>query len=403
MRPKLVAAVCSSLVLVTTHSACASGRTVPDPAVGRVEVRDMLRSRASRLLAGDVAGYLHAVTGNALPLEEAIARGAAAVPLDSFDISFNPPRGTGVFGSGYKGVPVEYLYRYRGLAADNVFHFVLTSDIKKEDGNWVVTDAKLDPEAPLPPWATGPVAVSTSPHFLAIYRPGAQQVDQALRRAEESRDNLAPKLTLVPDANHLVLLARDHGEMEEFVGTQKPPGIVAVALYGSTDAGVGVPRNREMVIDMSITQCDCGVTEHGEPGDYRLVEVFQHELAHLALSRYATANQPSWVVEAAAMFLAGERRSGAWRAGVAGGQFDALSFDALNESQDMTGWAYTYADAAVLSLVEAGGADKWWDFYGSFIRRPEATPDAVFSQVYGFNQAELDVRTRAWLQRFANN
>lgn len=55
---------------------------------------------------------------------------------------------------------------------------------------------------------------------------------------------------------------------------------------------------------------------------------------------------------------------------------------------------YAYANAAALVLVDAEGADTFWEFYRSF-RDADSTAEAdrILEHLYGFDAAELDERT----------
>lgn len=393
------------LVAALVTAAC-GGRSRPSDDDGNVtQVRDMFRERAARLLAGDTEGFLRPTTDAARPLDTLIAGGAAAVGVSSLDFVFTPA-GPVLSATAFRAVPTDVLYRYEALPEDNVFRFVVEYDVERQGPSWTITGAR--PASSLPLWATGPVSVSRSDHFLALSRPGTGRIDDALALAEQARRELVPKLTLEPDSRHLLLLAKDQAALSEMAGENFPASVPAVAHYEATP--FGVPRNRQMIVNLEFlfgTLDDAAAREHYE--DLSPVDVFEHELAHLALTRYHSAAMPGWVVEGAAMFLAGERRLLSWREGLQDGAFEQMSFVELSGLEGLpSGTHYAYANAAVLHLVETFGAPRFWEFYGAFrtqgrvrSRRAVLPATALLQRIYGFDDAALDTRTRRYMAEAA--
>jgi hypothetical protein len=396
-----LAFVAIALAVALAGGACSSDTTeAPDQLAGLAEVREMLSRRAAALAAGDVEGYLRPLNAQARAFEEPIARAALALPLTAFALVFNPPEGTNVLSPAFRNVPVEFRYRYKDLPEDNTFHFTVNYDMERQNGAWVVTRADSEPSDPAPLWATGPAEISTSEHFLALHRPGAALVGESLALAEKARAELAPKLTLRQDDRHLMVLVGAPDELSDFIGERLGAGLIAVAR--SWTSGNRIPDNRELLFDVDATFGDTSrqVLEHGvQETDLTPQQVFQHELAHLALARSTPANMPAWVFEGAAMYLAGVRRVIAWRDGLETGLFDRLSFVELNrEGGDLGGAGYAYANAAVLHLVEAFGAPKFWQFYADFERENNPRPDVILRSAYQIEARELDRRTRSFIE-----
>lgn len=352
----------------------------------------MLRDRAQRLLAGDVAGYLAPLEAAARATEEPIARGATAVPLTSVDLVLTS--GTPGAEGEYRDASVDFLYRYRRLPANNVFRFRMTYRIETREGTPVVLSSALDPALPLPIWATGPVEVQRSPHFLVLSRPGLG-IGRLLDTAEQAQADLLPKLTIEPDPVHLLVLARDDHEYAGLLG-QAPAteGTTAISLAVARAyyAGRG-PEARDMVVNVAAVFGPTSVPYEGR-SSVTPAEVFQHELGHLALLRFNSALTPGWVIEGAAMYLSGEQRRDSWREDLQSG-FAGLSIATLDET-DLPAEAYAYANAAVLYLVEQFGADKFWDFY-QHIRRNGL--ERTLRLLYDLDERQLDDRVRAWIRR----
>ena len=433
------------LVLVVLVSACLSDgeREARGPRSNLEEARDMLRERAARLAAGDAPGYVRSVAPKARPWEKRIAQGASAVPLADMTITFNPPPGVGADAPAFRELPVDFIYTYAGLPEENRFRFQLIYTIEERGRSWVVTRSRPASRSELPTWATGRVEVARSAHFLALFRPGLQNVGKVLSLAESARRRIDPKLTLELDPTHLILLARDHAQYVDFGG--RP---LALAHANMLFDG-GLPRERQMVVNLAAVLGPRLLLEHPEqarlrsgedrgprggapegtapkpvPGPARgarggplpprrepqeklfPLQVFQHELAHLALARYMSPNTPGWVNEGAAMYLSGERRMESWKRALALNRLDDLSL--VDFSYFRICPSYGYCNAAVLYLVEIFGPKRFWDFFrahkyarprvgsGSGIQR--SPTEELLRRVYGFGLAELDRRTRGWIR-----
>jgi len=366
----------------------------------------MLRQRGRDLVAGNVTGYLGPLAPEVRTIEEPIARGARLVPLSDITFVFNPEPGVSLNAASFLSVSTQILYRYKSLPQDNVFEFQMIYDVQKVDGRWRITRAAVDPKVPLPEWARGPIEINRSAHFLVLYRPGLTRVAEAVSMAEQARTNLIGKLSLVPDGRHLMLLAKDKEEFDELTGTPGEDGVLALA--GFVFHGEGVPTSRHLVVNMeaSFAGSSNDVKIHGGETAVPL-QVFQHELGHLALSRYTTPITPAWVVEGAAMYLSGERRTDGWRRLVEEDLLNEISVEAISGNKALPGVAYPYANATVLYLAGAFGPRKFWDLYGSFRRfgsdavGPEqaaAVSHVLLGKVYRMDEKKLDDATRGFIR-----
>ena len=378
-----------------------SGRQPPDTsALGKVRI--FLRERANLLAEGDVEGYLATVGPNAMELERGLAEGAADVPLSFANATVIPegPRTETHFGNAI----VEFVYRYEGLPKENLFRFELSYDIDLVDGKWKVTTSVPTGDFDLPVWATGDVEAERSEHFLALYRPGLPRVPEALAAAEEARASLSSRLDLIEsDPVHLVVLAGSEEEYAEIKGGEISEEEVAVAQF--LFLPLSRPESRSMIVKSFrlLDESATTTTDDGERAPPK--EVFQHELAHLALSRFEGPFTPGWVNEGAAMFLADERRVGNWELGLDEGLFDGVSIEFMANERDLAdGVEYAYANGAVLYLIETFGSEKFFDFYADFLPI-DVTADfdedptaVVLRDNYDLTVSELDSRTRAFMQ-----
>lgn len=390
-------------VLALVGSACAPHGPADERDTPLGQVRLLLRNRAAALDRGDVEGYLAAVAPGARAVEEPIARGGASVPLSYANATFNLGRSSRQPDARFTNLVVEVVFRYEGLPEDNLFRFELSYDIERRGPGWLITRAAHTGEIPPPVWATGPVQVARSAHFLALFRPGLTTATAALDRAEQARARLAPRLASVQsDPTDLVVLARDRVEYEQMLGGPRSEESVGVASV--TLLPLSLPENRQIFVNLERLLGSRRGRAGGHGGGLDTVEVFQHELAHLALARLADPSIPGWVGEGAAMYLAGERRIDEWTDGLERGAFDKLSFvelgseDALSDSTQ-----YAYANAGVSYLIEAFGPARFWDFYSGF-RPLAASADfeddpggTLLREQYGIDARQLDTRAREWM------
>lgn len=375
-----------------------------DSAAG--QVRALLRQRAALLADGDVAGYLAAVgpDADAQANERAIAEGAAAAPVSYANITFDPRGGGNTTATSFLGATVELVFRYEGLPDDNLFRFSLLYDLERQGGRWVVTSSAItEGQGPAPIWATGPVESTRSEHFLALYRPGLPRAAEALQAAEEARRNLAQRLEVVEsDPVHLVVLAASEEDYADIKGEPTDPGELAAA--GFWFSPISRPEERHMIVKAA-RLVEGGEAQADDGSRASPAIVFQHELAHLALTRHDGPFTPGWVNEGAAMYLAGERRVDDWRVGLERNLFARTSIAAMGTEPGLSdGITYAYANAAVLYLVEEFGAERFFDFYISFLPllpTPEFVEDptgVALAERYDLDASELDRRTREYMQ-----
>ena len=397
---RLLAAVTAAL-LVTAGCGGGGSSGGDDSPFG--QARTMLRARAALLAEGDVEGYMAAVDPGAEEQERAIAEGAAAVPLSFANANIKPggPRTETSIGNAL----VEVVYRYEGLPEDNLFRFELSYDLERRDGRWVIVTSLPGGENELPMWATGPVKATVSEHFLALHRPTIEDAGAALATAEDARRDLAGRLEVVQsDPVHLVFLAGSEEEYAEIKGEPTDPGELAAA--GFYFLSLSRPESRHMIVKSHRLVDPTAEAATDDGGRAPPKAVFQHELAHLALTRFDGPYTPGWVNEGAAMYLGAERRLDSWKRGLAEGVFDDVSIDLMgNEEGLVDGIEYAYANAATLYLIEEYGAQKFFDFYRRFVplgvtgEFEQDPTGVVLGETYDISVFELDKRTREYMEK----
>lgn len=402
------------MAAVSALLATSCGESASAPSTHLDEVRDMLRHRADRLAMGDTAGYLAPVAEPARALEKTIADGSRRVPLASVALLDEAQRSIDPDAPSFPGLVVQFVYRYRDIPSDNTFSFRLVYDIEKRNGSWVVAGSSPLPPTPqqaqLPIWASGPVAVSQTAHFLVLYRPGLAHLEDSLALAEQAYGNLRPRLNFERDPRYVMLLAGDDNDLRAMAGAGVPTGVLGLAEHDFVDTGI--PVGRDLIIKTSSVFGATPIALHTDQAETQLslapVAVFQHELGHLAMSRFDQPTTPSWVAEAAAMYLSGEQRLPQWRAGMASGYFDRVSFAALDlPGARLSGRDYPFVDGAVLHLVRAFGEARFYEFYRAFktvADNPYLSPEeravpakTLLREIYGYTEDELDTHTRRYI------
>lgn len=442
----LLAAACTESASLPEGDEAASGELTPAQ-----QVQELLDARAGALADGDVAGYLEPLDPPAREVEEPVAEQAADAPLSEIrlrvpDPTFDEREVDGERIMVAANTKVDFVFRYEDIPDDNPFHFRLRSDFERHDGQWRVADSRLViPDAqtpvPMPPmWALGPVEVARSEHFLAFHRPGLADPEGALGIAEEARGQLLPRLTLEASPAHVLQLADTTDEYQRIISPASPARAVAMTNLFMRSTGYAqsrIPTNRHMSVNLEAVFADSlppeavdgqggtgGMGGAGDPSDggedhqfepeTTPREVFQHELGHLALSRFTRTSTPVWVMEGGAMELAGEERVRSWRRGLADGTYEDISFLDLSRRDPTIGLSameYAYVNAAVSSLVDEFGAERFWDFYRGFkefATGSAGTPmeqihadgtNRLLFRVYDMGEETLDQRALEWMRQ----
>ncbi|MDP9441546.1 MAG: hypothetical protein M3P34_05060 [Actinomycetota bacterium] len=401
----------------------------------REPIQAMLRERGKRLLAGDVEGYLAGLAPEARAFEEPIARQATSLPLSQIDLTIGEAT-ISLDGTRFEDAKVTFNYRYEELPEDNPFQLHLLYQLEQQDGSWVVTGSAFDTETmgilPPPMWAIGPVEFTRSPHFLVMSRPGTPGVAEAVARAEQGSEQLLPKLTLEIDSRYLMVVAPNQEEYDALLPPPSEGGSLAAVLveYHETAGHPLRPELRHVIVNAPLLFRTTAVELEDGGGLLDPTTVLQHELGHLALSRFTRPCHASWVVEGAAMWLAGERRTDEWRRMVATADLDRVAAKDTEEDdrEQREGmgrdehdppsiseiYLYPYANAAVSYLIETHGAEKFFDFYQNLKelmpppmcngRRPSEQvraigTDRILRRYYGFDLRDLDRFTREYVRK----
>lgn len=364
-------------------------------------IQRLLQERARRLLAGDIAGYLAGLGPQARGFEEPIARVALSLPFEKIDMTVNEAT-ISDDGTKFRGASVHLIYKFKELPEDNPFRVRFLYDIdRQQDGSWVVVRSVFDRRQGIPPppplWPTGPVEITRSPHFLVMNRPGVPKVAEATALAEKGYTQLLPRLPLVTDPRALLVLAKDDDEFVASSGTRGGVAQQQSECIPVPATALCRPEERLVLADLPATLGVAGATGETTASPEG---VFQHELAHLALSRFTRSCTNRWVVEGGAMLLAGERRVSEWRALLP--KLDSTGLNPLS---------YGFANAAVSYLVESFGAAKFFDFYQNFKSLPEQEcsgnvanvrsrlDERLLRSYYRFGVEDLEGFTRDYIRK----
>ena len=413
---------CACLVVLCLFPACSLRPSPARQPLGRglngsdaiaAQVQELMAQRAEHLRAKDLAGYLSSVEPGAGAFESALAQGSFSVPLtgQSLVVQRSSIRG----GFPLTDVRVKLQFGYHGLPPDNRFNVDLNYGLDRRGRNLRITSSVFQYGEPTPLWASGPVQTLRSDHFLALYRPGLPNPEQALALAEVARARLQARLGLPLEDAHLVFLAKDEVQYRQATSVRRSDSAAlaqASIVVSPKSISVG---GRQIVVNVQRL--------HSEGMG---LDTLQHELAHLALLKETRPFTPAWVAEGAAMYLSGRRPDRIWKGGAeafANMRFEDMTAGAGLGEHDATGsFRYAYAAAAAWYLIENFGSNRFWKLYRSFAevgpgklydRMPsihEATTTApalqelstqiterALQDLFGFGQDELDTRVRAWI------
>lgn len=332
----------------------------------------MLDGRIDRLRAGDVDGYLSPLDQQAQQTERPIAEGAGSVPLEG--LKFTVEQGSlQQRGDVLRNVQVGFNFRYEGLPEDNLFRVAFVYDLARaSDDTWRVTSSTLKAGALLPIWATGPIQIQRSEHFLALHRPGLADPARVMQEAEQARSQLDGKITFPLEKGYLLLIATDEREY----ATMSSAALAPVSPIAQVETSYEVTPDSIKVLSRQMVVNDLKLHDDGSA-----LETFRHELGHLAVAQFTRPYTPAWVSESAAMYLAGTRPTPIWREGLPKGKFDRITIEELtkasnlgehNSSREGASLEYAYSAAAAWYLVETFGAEQYWTFYRTYSDVPPA-------------------------------
>lgn len=349
--------------------------------------------------------------------EKTLAEGARTVPVEGFSFSLIE---SSVRSNSFPldGVQTVLSYRFEGLPEENIFRIPFLYRLEHQGSDLSVAQSVLA-EGNLPVWAVRPVTVTSTARLLILSAEGAADPADIVSVAEQARAEVEEALPFDLDPKFLVVLAENEAEYRRYL---PPAGPVAGPRVAQANTSFrSTPR------DFRVEARHIIVNLEGLARDRTGLQTFKHELSHLALAGLTTPAMPAWVAESAAMYLAGQKTN--WTQRVATGNFDGLSFADLSRNrslgdQDPSGETaalqYSYAAGAAGYLVETFGANRYWDFYRSYVEVPAeelyrslpsgagageegladlgaATTEQNLKEHFDLTTAELDVAVRNWL------
>ena len=129
----------------------------------------------------------------------------------------------------------------------------------------------------------------------------------------DAPDDLAGRLDqiLAEWAIHLLVVAHDEA-LYASLGGRPDSSAFAESAFRSSAAYPARPEHRQAVVNTKLLFEYPGTVTFEEATGIRPAQVFAHELAHLALSRFDRPATPRWVSEGGAMVLSEERRLLEW-------------------------------------------------------------------------------------------
>jgi hypothetical protein len=378
------------------------------------QVQKLISKRAKQLEAKDLEGYLGSLDPAARPFERVLAESSFSVPLTGHTLELR--RSSITAGDPMTAARVQFQFGYDGLPKDNRFSVDLVYGLSQRGKDLKITSARFQDGQPMPLWASGPVNMLRSDHFLALSRPGLPRAEHAVALAEAARTQVQTRLDLRVEDAHLLVLAKDEAEYREVAKHARPESAaVALASFVVSPDSISV-SGKQIVVNLE------RLFKEGVG-----LETLEHEIGHLALLMDTRPFTPAWVAEGAAMYLAGKRPDGIWKE--AAESFADVRLADLTEGADLgehaaTGsFKYAYAAASAWYLIETFGPSRFWRFYRSYAqvspkdlydRLPSnhdgasetnpailalstRTTESALRELFGFGQDELDIRVRSWI------
>lgn len=240
------------------------------------------------------------------PEECGLLRHIEKVPLGSAEVRPAAEQRLMMSEDGSLRLRMEFRYRFRGQPKENQFILIGGCRMRRvtEPPGWRVDSLVLDLA---PPWAQGYTAFGESKHFLIFFRPEGGQVTEAMSTLEQLEESwsaiAATGLTLADKYAAFLCLNDDDHKM-----------LTGDLSMGMADASVGsiawVENDVFQTYNLAVfVSRDVFAGPSAMQKRRRLQIALDHEMVHAALSQWTRSWMPGWLVEGAAVYLSGEKRS----------------------------------------------------------------------------------------------
>src|SRR5215207_4901741 len=358
----------------------------PDDAA---DIRRLLDERAEALEAADIRALSATATGTQRARDRRGARRAERLAVHHVRFVADDLQ---TFGRSAK-LTVGMSYRVRGM--DRTFRTARRLSARKSSAGWRVTRDAARGE-PLP-WEVAPFKVTRAPHVVLLTPPGVDvsplRTGLVAAYREIRRDLPARDLP----RSVLVIGARDKAQTERLAG-RIAGGILALAnvrvIYRSAPA---FAVRRVLAQRMIVVNSRWRMLPERERR-----ATLVHEMTHTALNADTSGRTPPWLVEGAAMHVAGENRAEEARLLAAGGGPSKTLRELCKPnsifrlSGPEQGAAYAAASGAAEAIVARRGTKGLFRLYDAFNdstlrgRTCAATTDRALRRTLDMSLAELE-------------
>ena len=362
----------------------------PDPQSDDAsEIGRLLRERARALETADIRALATTATGRQRARDRSNARRVKR--LDVERIRF-VPEDVQTDGNQAK-LTAAMSYRVPGM--DRPFRIGRRLTALKSSDGWRISRESARGE-PLP-WEVAPFKVTRAPHVVLLTPPGVDvsplRTGLVAAYREIRRDLPARDLP----RSVLVIGARDEAQTERLAG-RIAGGILALAnvrvIYRSAPAFAvrRVLAQRMIVVNSRWRMLP----------DHERRATLVHEMTHTALNADTSGRTPPWLVEGAAMHVAGENRAEEARLLAAGGRPSKTLRELCKPnsifrlSGPEQGAAYAAASGAAEAIVARRGTKGLFRLYDAFNdstlrgRTCAATTDRALRRTLDMSLAELE-------------
>jgi hypothetical protein len=380
------------------ESSPARGRSKPQP---NIEVAALLQRRARALERGRAAAY----AATSAPSRRAHDRAAAARSrgLGLRDVVID--LGSGRISQTRATLHSRINYRVRGLTG--VFTSPATLRLTKGPNGWRVTSQRVRRQQP--PWEVGGFRRTPSPHFVVWAPEGLDPAAGGAIAALE--DGYARMQGVLANGRlrhrYLVLIAADARQARRLTSAIRGvEGLTAltdteVRQEGPAERVRSVASQRLVILWPAFAALDGGAQR----------TVVAHELTHAAVAPETSGRTPSWLAEALALYVSGDRRvdEAAQVVARASGRTSTLARlshpDAIAKlTGDAQTMAYAYSSAAAFYVVERYGRGRLLRLYDAFNDESLAGDggdldlvDAAVRKVLHVGLARFERELRAWI------
>ena len=357
---------------------------------------ELVDLREQALVDGDREAFLATIDPDATDFAETQARwwdNIARLPATDFALELGDEGVmTRVSGAGGLQLPIDFTMRLEGYDEKAVTQPLIYTFVGDEDEVHLSSDRNVQSDAftgwrPAP-WDVTAIVVEQTGEVLGIFDAetagNADAVMEAAGAALEHVDTLVPewagRVTIYTISD---LDALDRMSLMDVSGTA---GIAFPVPVHPSRRAVAAYRT---VLNPASTQ-----------DAFSRRVLLRHELTHVALGE-ADDRSPQWLVEGAAMYVAGSSQPVADRKRRRARELGDAKAPQLRDGRDFyqvePEASYILAGIVCDYLATTGGPDTLWELMAAFRARKRADTDQILEREVGVDAEQLTADALAWL------